>query len=424
MTALEPLVRRRRRAPSVPRPGSARAAIAHRTFRLVWLGSFASQIGTWMRTVVLGAYAYELTGSSTYVGVLTFAQLGPMLVLSIAGGVLADLVDRRRWLIGMNLEQLVFAALLALLVTTDPSRGALFWCALAIGVGNALAQPAWAASLPPLVGREDLPGAVALNSAMINGSRVIGPAIAGVLYPILGSAWIFAVNAGSFLFVIGALAAVRFPAVARPPAVGLRERVAGGLHVARTNPIVGRILVTVALFSFCCLPFIGLFPAIAERQLGLDPDTLTYGLLYAVFGLGSCLGALSVGTVLSERLKAGLVRPGLMAFGISLGAFAVVRHPVAAFPVVFAVGAVYFATTTSLMTVLTASIDDAVRGRVLALWFMAFGGTVPLGALAFGTVLDATSPTVVLAFGAVVALVLAWWCNLRWVGKLAMIDLV
>lgn len=133
-----------------------------------------------MRTVVLGAYAYDLTGSSTYVGVLTFAQLGPLLLLSIPGGVVADLVDRRRWLIGTHLQQLVFAGLLAVLVTRDPSPAALFWCVLAIGIGDALAAPAWGAALPTLVGREDLPGAIALNSVMINGSRVIGPAIAGV----------------------------------------------------------------------------------------------------------------------------------------------------------------------------------------------------------------------------------------------------
>ncbi len=407
-----------------PRPGTARAALGHQRFRRIWLGSFASNVGTWMQTVVLGAYAYDLTGSSGFVGILTFAQLGPLLLLSIPGGVVADAVDRRRWLIGCQTAQLVFVALLAVLVTGTPSRLALGACVLAVGIGNALNAPAWGAALPTLVGPEDLPGAIALNSTMINGSRVIGPALGGLLFPILGAAWVFTLNAVSFLFVIAALVSVRFPPGPARHEEGVRARLVGGFRAARDNPVVARILMTMALFSFFCLPFVGLFPAIAERQLGLESDSLGYGLLYATFGLGACLGALAVGTVLAERLKAGLVRPGLVAFGTSLGVLALVRQPAPAFVVLFVVGALYFGTTTAMLTVLVSTLDDAVRGRVMALWFMAFGGTVPLGALAFGPLLDATSAALVLGVGAVVAVALGWWCDLRWVGKLAMIELV
>jgi MFS family permease len=394
--------------------GTARSALAHREFRLMWLGSFASNIGTWMQTVVLGAYAYELTGSSGFVGALAFAQLGPLLLLSILGGAIADAIDRRKLLVILQAEQLVFSLLLAALVagSAEPSRIAIFGCVLAIGVGNALNAPAWGAVLPSLVGERDLGAAISLNSTMINGSRVIGPAVAGVLYPVLGAAWIFTVNAVTYLFVILALLVVRFPAVPRAAEQGW-QRLMGGFQVARENPVVGRILIVLALFSLLCLPFVTLFPALAERDLGLASDTLGYGLLYAVFGLGACAGALSIGTVLAAADKMRLARIGLVGFAVAIGAFGLLRVPAPAYPVVFVLGAVYFGTTTAMLTVLQTVLTDEVRGRVMALWFMAFGGMVAVAGLLFGPVLDATSGTVVLGVGAVAAALLGWWCDLR-----------
>ena len=203
--------------------GTTRSALAHREFRLMWLGSFASNIGTWMQTVVLGSYAYKLTESSVFVGALAFAQLGPLLLLSVVGGMVADALDRRKLLIVLQTEQLVFSLALAAIVagSDDPSRVLIFGCVLAVGIGNALNAPVWGAVVPSLVGQEDLGAAIALNSTMINGSRVIGPAIAGILYPIFGAAWMFTANAVTYLFVILALLVVRFPAVPRSRRAGL-----------------------------------------------------------------------------------------------------------------------------------------------------------------------------------------------------------
>src|SRR5215217_1457053 len=120
--------------------GTARSALDHSEFRLMWLGSFASNIGTWMQTVVLGSYAFKLTGSSVFVGALAFAQLGPLLLLSVVGGLVADAVDRRKLLIAVQSEQLVFALVLAAVVagSNNPSRVLILACVLAIGIGNAL----------------------------------------------------------------------------------------------------------------------------------------------------------------------------------------------------------------------------------------------------------------------------------------------
>jgi MFS family permease len=403
--------------------GTTRSALAHREFRLMWLGSFASNIGTWMQTVVLGSYAFKLTGSSVFVGALAFAQLGPLLLLSIVGGMVADAIDRRRLLIVLQAEQLVFSLVLAFIVASsdNPSRILIFACVLAIGIGNALNAPTWGAVLPSLVGPEDLGAAISLNSTMINGSRVIGPAIAGILYPILGAAWIFTANALTYVFVIGALLIVRFPAVPRAAERGW-QRLMGGFQVARHNPIVGRILITLAVFSLFSLPFVSLFPAIVERDLGLESDSLAYGLLYAVFGLGACAGALSIGTVLAGAVKMRLVRLGLLGFAVSMAVFGLLRVPAPAYPAVFLLGAVYFGTTTSMLTVLQSVLSDEVRGRVMALWFMAFGGMVSLAGLAFGPLLDATNGTVVLGIGAITAALLAWWCDLPRVARRVGID--
>jgi MFS family permease len=367
-----------------------------------------------MQQVVLGSYAYQLTGSGAFVGLLIFAQLGPLLLLSIVGGYLADAVDRRKLLIGLQAVQGILALVLAAIVATveRPHVASLFVVVLLIGVANALNAPTWSAVLPHLVGRQDLPGAISLNSTMINGTRVVGPAVAGVLYPLLGAAAIFTINAVTYLALIVALLLIRFPDIPRTAETGL-ARLTGGFRAAKAQPVVGRILVVLPIFSFFCLPFIGLFPAIVAKDMGLDTKTLTYGLLYACFGLGAMVGSLSIGTVFVGVDKRLLVRVGFAGFSVMLFLFGLLSTPTLAFPVVFVLGAFYFGSTTSMLTVLQTAVADSVRGRVMALWFMGFGGTVPFGGLAFGPVLDATSGTVVLTVGAVVAAILAATTDLR-----------
>jgi MFS family permease len=396
-------------------PGTARAALRHRTFRVVFFGAFASNIGTWMQNVVLGAYAYELTHSSVFVGVVTLAQLGPSLLLASIGGLVADVVDRRRLLILVSVEQLVFSLVLAAIVAQpDPSHAAIIATVVAIGIGQSMFAPAYSAVLPALVGHEDLGGAISLNSAQMNGSRVIGPAIGGLLFVNFGPSWVFAINAVTYLFVIAALLMVRLPGVEvdHSGPQGMR-RLLVGFDVARRDRVVGRALVTVTLFSFFCLPFVGQMPVVADDNLGLGPKSTAYGIFYACFGLGAVVGALSIGTVFARRSRATMVRAGMAGFSVSLAVFALLRSPGPAYFVVAVVGFTYFATITSLSTALQERLDDAVRGRVMALWIMGFGGTVPFGALAAGPLIDSTSATAVLLGGAVVAALLAWFADVR-----------
>ncbi len=389
-------------------PGTARAALAVRPFRTVFIGSFLSNIGTWMQNVTLGAFAYELTRSPAFVSLIVFAQLGPMLLLSVVGGLLADSVDRRKIIVGAQSVQLLGSILLAALVAVDdPRRALILGCVLAIGIGNALNAPAWVATMPDLVGRANLAGAISLNSTQMNASRVVGPAIAGALYPVIGASGIFLVNAFTYVAAIGTVLAVRIPPVKRDlnGPQGLR-RLAGGFAVARRDPLVGRILLVLVTFSFLCLPFIGQMPTVAAVNLGMDTESLSYGLLYAAFGLGAVTGAMSIGTFLSGVGKEDAVRFGFAGFSGSLLVFALLRHPAPAYPVVALVGFTYFSAVTALNTVLQSHLAEGVRGRVMSLWLMGFGGTVPLGLLFAGPIAETTSITVVLLYGAVAAFLL------------------
>jgi MFS family permease len=392
-------------------PGSARAALSHRAFRSVWTGTFASNIGTWMQNIALGVFAFQLTHSATYVALLGFAQLGPLFLLSIVGGALADVFDRRRLLIACQVEQLAFSLALAWAASRPhPSAGLVFVCVLAVGIGNALNAPAFTAILPTLVPKRDMPGAVSLQSVQMNLSRVIGPAFGGLLLPFVAAWGIFAINAGTYGFAIYVIARVSLPGLvggaAAPTGDSGVRRLLGGLTVARHDPLVRFCLVTIFSISFFCLPFIGLMPVVAARDLHINPAGAVYGGLYALFGLGAAMGAISVGTVFMAFPRTLLIRLGLLGFGSALAVFGLLGQIWIAYPVVLVVGFAYFVTVTSLSTALQAHIADEIRGRVMALWIMGFGGTVPLGLLVGGALATATSVRAVVVGGAVVALLI------------------
>ena len=394
-------------------PGTAVAALSHRTFRIVYFGAFVSNIGTWMQNVVLGALAYELTGSGVFVGVIIFAQLAPLLLLSMVGGVLADTIDRKKLLVTLTIEQALFSGLLALVVLdADPSKVLLVAVTLAVGIGNALYAPAFSAVLPMLVPRIDMPGAISLNSAQMNASRVVGPVIGSFLFSRFGATWVFLGNAISYAAVIAVLLRVRLP---NPPTTGTQglHRLFEGVRYARNHPVVWRCLVIIFTFSLFCLPFITQLPKIAGDALGIVPKSTGYGVLYATFGFGAVVGALSIGSVFASASKPLLTRYGLVGFAVILVAFGSLRVAPPAYPVIFCLGAVYFAVITSLSTILQQDLDDAVRGKVMALWIMGFGGTVPFGGLAGGFLIERFGTSPLLVGGGVVALGLTLYARLE-----------
>lgn len=378
----------------------------------MWSANFMSNIGTWMQNVVLPAYVYSRTGSASSVAFFTFAQLGPMLLLSIPAGVIADRVDRRKWLIVAQAVQMSFSVLLGIFASIDSSIVLLFLANLGVGIGNSMNAPAFSAVLPSLVRPEDLGGSISLSSTSVNGSRVAGPVVVAVLMSWgVTTSQVFFLNAATYLFVTWAVMRISIPGAIPSKESGMRSFTLG-FRTANERRDIGRILLSMTSFSLISLPFVGLFAAVADLNFGIEPRTSLYKWLYATWGTGAMFGALSVGTVFAGTDKRRLARNGFLGFGIAMTAFAASSTTVLAFVTGFFLGAAYFATTTSLMTVLQSRLETQIRARVLSLWFMAFGGTIPIGNLIFGPVMDALGSRPVLFIGAAWAIFLWKWCDI------------
>jgi len=396
------------------RPGTARAALSYRSFRIIFIGLALSNVGTWMQNFTLPAYIDDRTGRPALVGLMVFAQLGPLLVLSIPAGVIADRVSKQKLQLTMQSCSVVLTVAVAYVVASDHPLWMIFAAQLGIGMANALNAPAFQASMPLLVHRQDLPGAISLNSAMINGTRVVGPVLAAILAVAgLSVATIFLVNAVTYLFFIAALLIVRMPDVRSASTErGLRSLTVG-LKIARERLVVNRLLLGMFLFSLFSLVYIGLFPSVARLNFDISPASTEYRWLYAIWGAGAFVGALSVGTFLSSIDRQVLIVRGFTGFAISLAVFSQLRAAALAFPTGFVLGFFYFMTATAITTTFQLNLKNTERATVMPLWFMVFGGTVPIGNLLFGVVIEWIGARAVLGFGAAFALFLAWWVDLR-----------
>jgi MFS family permease len=395
----------------------------------MYVSGFLSNIGTWMQTVVIGPFALALSNNSaSFVGLLMLAQLGPLLVLSIPGGALAARIpNRKAYMISLVSSQILCALFLAgLAQLAAPNRWLLVLGVLGGGVANALMAPLYNSILPELVGRENIPGAVSLGSAQVNGSRVMGPVILALLSSVITvkPTAVFTFNAASFLLVIWAVSTIAIP---QPePRVddvrGFRVLLLG-FSETRANPVAKRVLLVMFVFSLLCLAYVAQFPAIAENLLGLESSGRTYLFLFGTWGFGALCGALSMSTVLASTDKRRVPMVLLFGFGLMMAVWSMLRDvgPLV-FGVLFVLGFCYFGTTTALNTVLQQHLSIRTRPYILALWFMCFGGTVPLSGMWAGALMDSPlgherGSVVVLLAGAFVAVLLAFWGDLRSVSE-------
>ncbi len=393
--------------------GTTMQVLRIKDFRRIFLASFTSSIGRWMQNVALGVFAYELTDSARFTTFIVFAQLFPLLSLSLLGGSLADTVDRRLLLIVTQSWQAVWGLILAWQVTDEQiGKPLLVFIVLMIGIGQALFAPAFTAVVPSLVGPKNLTAAISLNSMQVNLSRVVGPVIGALLLGPIGLSGIFVINSLTYGLIILVLAITRLPLV-RSNLLSPRDRFFGGLRLARAVPQVGRPLLVMTAFSILCLPFIGLMPVLAERRWGIDAKSTTYGVIYACFGVGNFFGALGAGTVLLRVPKQAVVRISLSCFAVAIAVLSQVTSAGGAAVVLFFVGLSYFIMPTALSTFLQEHLTDEVRGRVMALWILSFGGVISLTNLVSGALVEATSTVFVLMIGAVSALVLAFTVRLE-----------
>lgn len=373
-----------------------RAALSHRDFRLIWLGAFVSSIGTWMQNVIVSEWAYSLTGSTAFIGLISGALLGPSLLLPLLGGALADRMDRRRLLIALQgFQGAACLGLAQVARQSDPSRTAILVLILGVGLGQAMSGPVIQSLVPNLVPQRDLAGAISLQSTQMNLSRVVGPMLAATLRPLVNISGIFTINAFTYIAIIAAVAVVTIPDRSTSSSRSLLE----GVRVARQDSVIGRILITMTIFSFFCLNFITLMPAVARKQLGMRTDGTQYLLLFAVFGIGAAFGSIGASSFLAKADRLKVARAALFGFTLSLGGLCLSRSAVAGFIVLPLIGFFYFTLVTNLVTRLQQRAVDSTRGRVMALWQMAFAGTVPLGAIVFGYAAQQSSPTVVLVMG-------------------------
>ena len=361
----------------------------HRNYRLFFTGQVVSVVGTWMQNIALAWYVIELTHSAVAVGFLAFCRFAPFTVFGLISGVVADRFDNRRLVMVTQTASMVVALALTALAFSGRE---IVWLAyaLAVGTGTALVfdAPGRHSLTFQMVGREELPNAVALNASLFNASRVIGPAAAGVIIAAFGVGVCFAINAASFLAVLASLWLMRDDELVkldRPdehPTV-LRS-VREGLSYARSSPRVRLVLAMTTVVSTVGFNFHVLVPVLASETLEAGPRT--FGVLSACFGLGAMTGALLSAALGRASWKALL--SGVGGFSVALLALAPVGTVVAAAVLLFVVGVCFTFWTANSQSILQLTAPDHLRGRVLGLYLFAFAGLAPLGGLLAGWLAD------------------------------------
>jgi MFS family permease len=359
-------------------------ALAHRDFRLFLSGQLISLIGTWMQLVAQSWLVYRLTGSSVLLGLVGFAGQIPVFLLAPAGGSLADARSRHRIIIATQAAAMLLAFALAVLTLAGLVQlWHVFVLASLLGIVNAFDIPARQSFLVQLVGRNDLMNAIALNSSMFNGARLVGPAIAGVLVAAIGEGWCFFLNGVSYLAVLAGLLLMHpKPQPQRPSGSTPLGRIVEGFQFAARTAPIRALLFLLGLVSLAGMPYSVLMPIFADKILHAGARGL--GLLMGAAGLGALLGALTLAARQEVRGLGRWVAWAAASFGISLIAFAMSRQFWLSAALLVPVGFAMIVQTAASNTLIQAMVPDALRGRVMSVYSMMFMGMAPFGALLSG----------------------------------------
>ena len=398
-------------ARGVPPAGSGFAlanggrAFRHRNYRLFFGGQLVSLVGTWMQQVAQAWLVLELTSDPLILGLTTALAFLPVLLLGLFGGLIADALPKRQTLIVTQAVQMALAFILFALVVTDTVQvWQILVLATILGVTNAVDMPTRQAFTVEMVGRDDVANAVALNSAVFNGARIVGPAIAGLTIGFFGgdTSAAFFINGLSFLAVIIAYAAMRDSELshrgdyARPGSLAeVRTSLADGLRYVRRHEMVLMMTLTVGLASTFGFNFGVIIPALAKDVLGTDATG--YGFLMAATGIGSLVAAL--GIAFSGRSRPVLAPLGATILGLALVATSLVQlFPIALVTMLFVgFGAIAMAATAN--TTIQLGVPDELRGRVISVYTTVFVGSTPLGGLLMGWIASAWSVDAAIAVG-------------------------
>ncbi len=386
----------------------AMRALKHRNFQLFFSGQLISVTGTWMQTVAQSWLVYQLTGSSLLLGSVGFASQIPVFLMAPVGGMVADRVNRHRVVIATQVVSMVLALVLAALTLTHTVKvWHIFVLAALLGVVNAFDIPARQSFLVDMVGRDDLMNAIALNSSMFNGARVVGPAIAGILVAKIGEGWCFFVNGVSYIAVIIGLMLMKVDCPTRSTSDSpLDDIVEGFRWVSHTGPIRA-LLLLLGVVSLVGMPYTVLMPLFADRILHGGARGL--GILMGFTGIGALLGALTLAVRTGVKGLGRLVSICCAGFGISLIAFAFSRHFWLSAALLIPVGFFIMLQMACSNTLIQAMVPDALRGRVMALYSMMFMGMAPFGALLGGAMADRLSAPITVATGGLASILAAIW---------------
>ena len=378
----------------------------HHNYRLFFFGQLTSVAGTWMQNIAMAWLVVQLAPHSRglAVGLLSVCRFGPFTLLGLIAGVVTDRFDNRRTVIVTQSVQMVFSALLAAITLLGHVQ---LWHVYAIAAltGTALVfdAPSRQNLTFQMVGRDELPNAVALNSSLFNTARIFGPALAGILIAAVGAGWCFAINAVSFLAVLSGLLAMRvselFPLKdRRRPTIwrGTRE----GFAYARRNRTVLVTLSMMVVFSSICFNFNILLPLLAKNTLDAGPRT--FGIVSAAFGAGALIGALSAAALANARWRTMFLGAG--GFGICELLIAPVHTTALAATLLFVCGVFFTSYTANSNASIQLASPDHIRGRVLGLYYYAWNGLAPLGAVLVGWFCDTGGTELAFGIGGVCAL--------------------
>jgi len=365
-------------------------ALQHRNFQLFFAGQLVSLIGTWMQSTAQLWLVYKLTKSAALLGVFGFANQIPILLLASIGGYVGDRYNRHRSVIATQTASMILAFVLAGLTLSGAIHDArdawvVIFIAFLVGVVNAFDVPIRQAFLVQMVGKEDLPNAIALNSSIFNGARVVGPAIAGFAIAEIGEGWCFFLNGVSFLAVIIALLAMRLPAVERKPSTESPWRsLLQGFRFAMSDLPIRSALLLLSWLSLLGLQYSVFLPVFADEILHGGPRGL--GLLMSSAGVGAVLGALHFAARTEFTGLARWIAGTATTCGIGLIIFSESRVFWLSMVVLFVVGFSATVQMAATNTIIQSRVPDELRGRIMAVYAMMFMGVQPIGSLLAGGV--------------------------------------
>jgi MFS family permease len=390
-----------------PRKTSMFAALQHRNYQLYFGGQLISNAGTWMQIIAQGWLVYQLSHSELALGMVGFAAAIPSLLVSPWGGVIVDRAPKRTLLILTQAGAMILALMLAFLSFTHlVQQWHIILLAAGLGLVNAFDGPARQAFVVEMVGREDLPNAIAMNSMMVNGARVVGPAIGGFLLIALGAAWCFTINGLSFLAVILGLWAMKLtPHVSSLHAESPFKELTSGLRYVSQQPELKGLLLLSLIFSIFGISYSTVLPAFVERVL--HRDAVAYGWVNAMIGIGALLSAFMIANHRGGNWRGSWLLWSSIGFPLVLTVFSFNPYLPLSLLLCVGLGMGFMIQFTMINTLLQTRVDDRLRGRVMGLYTLTFFGFSPFGNLAVGALSEHLGLSLAMTLFAVISLILS-----------------